>query len=527
MSLFSELRRRNVIRAMSAYVVIAWLLLQLASIVVPTFLAPPWVMQAITVMLAAGLPVVVLLSWLFNLTARGLVRDQGSGAAPASPAFSGRIVDAVIIGMLLVAVGLFAYNEFVIEKRATANLRIRPAVAVLPFTVAGNDLDDRIFADGVATELIARLSSWPNLQVLARAASFSTDLGDDIFATGRKLDARYLVTGDLQTSDGRLRLHMNVTDSTDGQTIWMERFDRGIGDLFELEEAISGAIVARIQPALLARESERAKRADPASLDAWEAAHRGWWYVSTETEDGYAEASQWFERAIALDPNWGWPYAAKGLAIYRSFLNGWQSRTDTAKRELMDYAEKAVRLDPMDAFAHHALGHAFGVVDRNEESLRALARGVQLNPNDAMAQACYGMQLAAQNRPRESIEAVEVAMSLSPDDPWMYWYTLVLARAYFAMGDYERSEEWAIRSNQIRPNFPAFLHSVSAAAHAGRIDVARQRVVDARTFRNLPPVDTLEVSFLAHTERSYTIRLMDGLRLADFDGEGPGTLSTP
>lgn len=518
--LFTELRRRSIFKIATAYAVTAWLLLQLASILLPTFMAPSWVMQGVTVLIALGFPIALVLTWIFEITPQGIVRDEETGETSTGDGTSGRIFDFAIIGVLLIAVSLFAYDKFVIKEQEVADARRRPAIAVLPFVTDRDDTDSRLLADGIATELIARLSSWPSFPVIARAASFIPGLGEDIFAAGEKLDARYFVTGNLRSSSENIRVNVSITDSTNGRTVWSDSFDRQFADLLNLEEDISRTIVGQINPALLARESERAMRADPNNLDAWEAAHRGWWYVSTETQEGYDEANEWFDRSIELDPNWGWPYAAKALVIYRSYLNGWAPRTDESKQQLFKFADKAVRFDPRDAFAHHALGHAYGVINRTEESVIALARGVELNPSDAMAQACYGMQLAAANRPADAINAVEHAMTLSPEDPWMHWFTLVLARAYFAAEDYEFAEQWALRSNLLKPNFGALIHSISAAAQAGKLEIARQRVIDARAMRALPPLDALEKNFNTHTESEYTARLMDGLRMADFDTAG-------
>ena len=120
----------------------------------------------------------------------------------------------------------------------------------------------------------------------------------------------------------------------------------------------------------------------------------------------------------------------------------------------MELGQKAVQLDSNDAFAHHALGHAFGVAARTDESILAMARGIQLNPNDAMAQGCYGMQLAAAAQSDEAIAATEIAMSLSPDDPWMFWYALVLARAHFAAGDYAASDQQRRKAVVYWPHVP-------------------------------------------------------------------------
>lgn len=515
--LLAELRRRNVLRIATAYVVTAWLLLQVASIILPAFLAPAWVMQGVTVLLAAGFPLAIILAWIFQLSAGGVVRDEGPETVDLPTGTSGRWLDFSIIGVLVIAVALFAYDEFVIEKETPDR---RPAIAIIPFDVDASDDTARVLADGLATELIFRLSEWSNFPVLARAATFDPELPKNVAESGALLDALYSVSGSFQIIGDRIRVRVSLVNTEAQQTLWSETFEHDVKNIVSLENEISRDIVGKLSPQLLESESARAMRADPKNLDAWKAAHRGWWHVNTETREGYEAAMVWFDQAIEMDPNWGWPYAAKGILIYRSFLNGWLPRAPDNVEALYENATRAVALDPMDAFAHHALGHAYGAQMRRDDSINALARGVELSPHDAMAWSCYGMQLAAANRPEEAIAAAEKALSLSPKDPWMHRHVLVLARASFAVGNYRKSEELALRSIQLKPNFGAMIHSIAAAAKAGDIATARQRVIDARANGPLPPIEGLEKYFSAEAESDYGMRIIDGLRLADFSTAG-------
>ncbi len=519
----AELKRRNVIRVASGYVVSAWLFLQLASIVLPTFEAPPWLMQGVTILLALGFPVAVLLAWFLQFSDAGLVVDEGPDAMPTEAGSSHRWVDFGIIGVLAIAVILFAYDEFVIEPVEISTVERRPAVAVMPFDTDVQASEEEVYLmQALTSELIMRLASWTDFTVLDRAATFNTDLPDDIFEIGGALDARYLVNGQLHSFGETVRITISVTDTITRETVWTNVFDRSFDDILLLEEEISQAIVAQISPQLVASESARAMRADPDDLDAWQAAHRGWWHVNTESQEGFAEAVHWFDRAQELDPNWGWPYAAKGVAMYRANMNGWLEWNEESLKDIFELGSRAVDLDPMNAFSHHALGHAYGTQMRRGESIDSLARGVELNPNDAMAWSCYGMQLAADNQPEKSIAAADRAMALSPNDPWMHRFAAVKARAYFAGGNYEEAQRWALRSNQLKPNFAALIHSIAAAAQTGDIELAQQRVADARAAgRQFPPLQGLEWFFNREAEADYASRVIDGLRLAGLGNPEP------
>jgi len=182
---------------------------------------------------------------------------------------------------------------------------------------------------------------------------------------------------------------------------------------------------------------------------------------------------------------------------------------------LIQSANKAVQLDAQDAFAHHALGHAYAMQGQIDQSLSALERGVELSPNDPMANGCYAMQLAASARSAEAIEVIDHAMAISPDDPWQHRFALVRARAHFAATEYPSSEEWALRSLQLRPTSGAFLHSVAAPALGDGLDRAKQRVLDAR--QPLPPLAGIEQGFKRSTDLDYVNRLLEGLKRAGFE----------
>jgi tetratricopeptide (TPR) repeat protein len=185
--------------------------------------------------------------------------------------------------------------------------------------------------------------------------------------------------------------------------------------------------------------------------------------------------------------------------------------------QLIQAADKAVQLDAQDAFAHHALGHAYAMQGQIEPSLEALARGVELAPNDPMANGCYAMQLAASARAAEALEVIGRVMAISPEDPWQHRFTLVRARAHFVNAEYPDSEEWAMRSLQLRPTQGAFLHSVAAPAMGDGLERAKERTEQGRARQPLPPLAGIRKSFLRATDPEYVDRLVEGLRRAGFE----------
>ena len=421
----------------------------------------------------------------------------------------------VAVATIVVLTATLAVRQFSGFFSTDSDLRL--AIAVRPFDIKTTDPDSEFFAEGLADDLIMRLGHWRNLPVIARGSSFAEDLPAEPMAAGAALNARYIVEGSGRVDGGQIKLAVFLIDASTGQNVWSTEIESTWDTALSFQADISDSIVAKINPALVSAESRRAVRSDPSNLDAWTAAMRGWWHLNTETREGLAQAQIWFTKAAELDPTWSWPHSAQSLAGYRSIINSWAANMRQVAGGVIQSAQTAVQVDPLDAFAHHALGHAYAIMGQIDESLGALARGVELSPNDAMANGCYAMQLAASNRPEEAKNYIDHAMSISPEDPWQHRFALVRARAHFAAAEYEESENWATRSLQLRPNNGAFLHSVAAPALSDGIDRARERVNKAREVQPTVPLEAIEQSFLRNTDRDYVTRLIEGLKRAGFE----------
>ncbi len=426
-----------------------------------------------------------------------------------------RFYAQAVVGLLLLAIVAFAL--VMNRHRALPEPMEQPTIGVLPFEVIGSDADAAYLSEGLAEDLSMRIGSWRSIPVIAHASMIRKDLPVDLGDAARELNARYLVRGKALFEDEQLTISAGLIDGDSEAEIWSERFVRTQNHIIDLQEDLSNAIVARLKPAVVQAESERAARKNPRDVNAWEAAFRGWWHVNRDTKEDMVQARAWFQVAIERDPTWSWPHATTALTHYRELANGWSASAADSIEAMQVAAERAMSLDSSDAFSHHALGHAYQRAGRTDEALAAFARGVELTPFDAMANACYGMQLAASSQPARAMEVVRHAMEISPKDPWSHWFALAMARANYAAGDYAEALSWADRSLQLKPTPGAMFHSIAATAMVGEVDAARQRVSAIRTNRALPPLSILKQGFSITTEADYVSRLMQGLRLAGFE----------
>ena len=432
-----------------------------------------------------------------------------------------RVAAAVVVGLvLLVAAGWGVQRYFVSpsDSSGVAGRADRPALAVLPFENLGGDTEQEIFARGLAEDLITRLASWRSFPVIASSSSLNPALPKDVQAAGRELNARYVVVGSARRVGEQVRINVQLTDTASGRSVWAKQYDRDFRDLLVLQTEISEAVVGEVFPELLQFEAERAMHQDAENLDAWTVAMQGWWHFNRVNPEDMARARELFERAVALDPQFGDAYAGLGLAHFREGVFGWSDSPEQSFGAHRAAAEKAVALDEFSTQAYHALGHAFAVSGQPDRGLAALHLGLELNPNNALAHNCYGNTLALVGRSEEAIVALERAMALSPRDPWGFETRIGMAWAYFAGKDYEQAAAWAEQSIAREPSFFAYQVATASAGQLGQVDAAHTSL---RELLRLQPDFSIAwfEGFFGWADPDFRNRLLEGLRKAGWEPE--------
>jgi TolB-like protein len=366
----------------------------------------------------------------------------------------------------------------------------RPAIAVLPFDNLSGDPEQTYFSDGIAEDLITRLSSWRWFPVIARNSTFVyKGKTVDIRRVSRELGARYVVEGSVRKVGDRVRISAQLIDATTGHHVWAERYDRELKDIFALQDEITEAIAAAMNPELLQFETERTVRREPSNLDAWECAHRGWWHLFQRTEDRNAKARSFYEEAIRLDPQFVWAHYGLAVTHLNDLLDGVAESPDRSVAEIVKAARTCIALDDKDPFGHVALGLAYSLTGQRAEMLAALRLAVQLNPSLASGYRWLGLYLAMVGESDEAIAALERGMRLSPQDPQMWHFLFGMALAYSAAGRSEDGVRWAQRSLQRRPS------SVGAyallAVNLTRLDRLEEARMAGREILRLNPAFSL------------------------------------
>jgi len=357
----------------------------------------------------------------------------------------------------------------------------RPAIAVLPFTNANGEPEQDYFADGIAEDIITELSRLRWCLVIARNSSF-TYKGNPVpmKQIGEELGVGYLVEGSVRKSGERVRITAQLNDVATGKQLWAERYDRQLSDVFAIQDEITKAVVAAIEPQVYANECFRAQRKAPENLDAWDLVMRALSHFWRMTREDNRLARALLERAIALDPNYAQALAVFAVSTMFGARMGWEDEAvavPVAERA----AHGAVRADGEDPWAHLALATIHLRRGRFEDSLAAFETALRLNPNFSLALGCYGLVLSGIGRSQEGADAARRALRLSPHDPFSAIFNGVAAYAEFVGRNYEEAVRLAREGVRHRPEFAGgYRILTAAAAMAGDMELARSALQELR-----------------------------------------------
>jgi len=356
----------------------------------------------------------------------------------------------------------------------------RPAIAVLPFTNMSGDPEQEYFSDGISEDIITALSKLRWFFVIARNSSF-TFKGKAVHMkqVAEELGVGYVVEGSVRKAGDRVRITAQLNNVTTGSHIWAERYDRGIADVFAVQDEITEAIVAAIEPQLYAAENFRAQRKPPDSLDAWDLVMRALSHYWRVTRQDNVVAQALLEKAISIDLNYGQAFGLLASSYMFSAHMGWGDDNTSANAERAALA--AIRADSEDPWAHYALGSVYLITRRFDDSLAEYELALRLNPNFALAQGYYGVSLSYSGRWQEGAEAARRAIRLSPRDPFAAVYYGIASYAQFVGRNYAEAIRLSREAIRQRSDFVGAHRVLTAsAAMAGDDELAKRSLLELR-----------------------------------------------
>ena len=413
-------------------------------------------------------------------------------------------------------IGVSRLEAKVEPLRPTVSVPEKPSIAVLPFQNMSGDAEQEYFTDGVVEEITTALSHVSWLFVIARNSAFAyKGQAVDVTRVARELGVRYVLEGSVRKAGSRLRVAGQLIEATAGVSLWADRFEGDVSEVFELQDLVASSVIGAISPKLEQAEMARAKRKPTESLDAYDHYLRGMASLYSWTREGLEAALPQFYKAIELDPDFA---AAKGAAAWCYFwrmANGWMTDPQKERAEVSRLAGNVAIAHQDDAVALAFSGLALGYVIGDYEAGSALVdRALVLNPNCAAAWSASGCLKACHDDPDIAIEHLSRARRLSPLDPMTFFMQSFTAFAHFVAGRYDAAWPIAEAASRAQPYYLTGLRVAAASnAMAGRLDAASGHI--ARSLRLDPE---LTLSNLKHRvgqiRPDYFARYAEALRLA-------------
>jgi TolB-like protein/Flp pilus assembly protein TadD len=414
---FAELKRRNVYKVAVAYAVVAWLTIQAASILLPAFNAPQWAMQIVILILVVGFPIALAFSWAFEITSEGIKRESEVQADESITHHTGRKIVALTIVLAVVATGLLIF-QFVRSRSTSPSAATisNKSIAVLPFDNLSGDPQNAYFSEGIQDEILTRLAKIAELKVISRTSTQRfKSAPNDLKQIAQQLGVANILEGSVQKANDQVRVNVQLVNALTDAHLWAETYDRKLTDIFAVETEIAKAVADVLQAKLTGSEQHGIAARPTANTEAHQLYLKGRFFWNKRTGSDLKKSIDYFEQAIAVDPNYALAYA--GVADGYVFLPGYTAGTPQEfYPKAKAAAQKALELDDTLAEAHTTLALAIWYYDFDfSQANREFQRAIELNPNYATAHQQYGNNtLSALGRFDDAIAEGKRAVELDP-----------------------------------------------------------------------------------------------------------------
>ena len=465
MGLVSELRRRNVIRVAIAYAVSAWLLIEVSATTFPMLRLPEWTATFVAVLLMIGFPVALIFAWAFELTPDGLKKEMEVDRSQSITHITGRKFDYIIIVTLVMALGFFAFDKFVLDPSRDAELvqtttesvteqmtesgnieTSEKSIAVLPFVNMSDDPGNEYFSDGMSEEILNLLAKVPEMRVTSRSSAFSfKGQNVDIPTIAAKLNVAHVLEGSVRKSGNQLRITAQLIEVATDVHLWSETYDRELKSVFAIQDEIAAAVVDALKITLLGKEPN----ADETNPEAYALYLQGRYFSHQGTQDSYAKAEKLLMQALAIDsgfaPVWtevAFVYIEQAGHNFRPHDQGFELARNAAQQALaidQEYARgfailgqvetqfdwnfiaadqhfrRALALDSGDAEVLESAANLYTRLGRFDEAIDLYRESIALDPVSAFSYLSLGRLLYYAHRLDEAEVALRKALSLAPD----------------------------------------------------------------------------------------------------------------
>jgi len=441
MSLFEELKRRNVFRVGIAYGVASWLLLQVVDLTLEVLDAEVWMLRAVVALLALGFIPVIIFAWAFELTPEGLKREAEVNRDVSITSVTARKLDFVTIGLLVAVLAVVVVDRLMPgnqsesgqkgsesypseatekivneddEKRALIPFK---SIAVLPFVNMSEDANNEYFSDGISEEILNALAKVDDLKVAGRTSSFSfKGQNQDLRVIGAALNVAHILEGSVRKAGNRVRVTAQLIKVDDGYHVWSENYDRELDDIFAIQDEISAAILVQLKTHLIGSETLTVARTDSKAYELYLLAGQR---IYERNEASLQMASNLLNEAVGIDPDYAPAYAQLGIATMLLSENNYGSiPVAEANAKAKTLLDRALELDPQQAEAMAGLGlHAQNALLDYDLSNQWLEKALAINPNLTNASVWLAISLSEQGNLQRNVEILQQAFARDPLHP--------------------------------------------------------------------------------------------------------------
>lgn len=476
MSLFQELKRRNVFRVAIAYLAGGWLLIQIVETIFPAFGLGSFAVRMTVIALAVGLIPTLIIAWAFELTPEGLKKESDVDRSQSYAPQTGKKLDRIIMSVLALALGYFAFDKFVLDpardeaiaqtaakagaERALQKIRdavpSENSIAVLPFVNMSDDASNEYFSDGLSEELLNLLAKMPELRVAARTSSFSYKGKDTrISQIGAELGVAHVLEGSVRKSGNQIRITAQIVKTRDGFRVWSQTYDRTLHDIFVTQDEIAAAVVRGLKVTLLG-ELPRQRLTDP---EVYRLYLQGTYFSRLGGKVNAQRALQTLQQALAIDPEYA-PAWASLTFPYETLVRYGELPRDEGVALAMQALEKAIEIDDQLVAAWAGIAWLKKTYFWDWQGARAaLDKALELEPNNASAIGAAGSIASTFGELDKAIELFERNVESDP----LSWSSLnALGDRFRAVGRLEEARTIFERVVALNPEYRGARFSVAS-----------------------------------------------------------------
>lgn len=452
---WTDLKRRRVVRVIPVYAAAAFVLLELVDIISEPFGLPDWTLKLVVVLLSIGFIVSIILSWIYDFTSSGIEKTKPSSQVESEDkdtASKGwKITSFVSIVIIIVFVVFYIVGN---NKKSSDVSNLEKSIAVLPFNNLSEEKGNEHFVDGLVEDLLNRISVIEELKVISRTSSeMYRERGvKSIPEIANELGVSYIVEGSVQRYGDKARITVQLIDAINDDHIWAENYDRDIMDIFKTQSEIAMQISSELNTILTSKQKTHILENKTKNVKAFELYHMGRFYWNKRTGDGYNTSIEYFQKAIAEDPEYGLAYAGLADTYNLMSIQGWMDEQE-GRNKAVELALKALELDENLAEAYTVLGSIYDYVDWDwENAERAFNRALEINPNYSTAHHYYSQHLHITGQQEEARKHIDKALEL---DPLSFVIRYVSgAEFYYNCGRFKEALAEIQKCNELQENHP-------------------------------------------------------------------------